>query len=75
MTLDEARTVVEIVSQRLSENAKIIWGAQISDDLKNVVRAMIIVTGVHSAQIFGPNSSLSAKKISDMENQLGIEYI
>lgn len=75
MTLDEARKVVEVVSQRLSENAKIIWGAQISDDLKNVVKAMIIVTGVQSAQMFGPKSSLHTKKINEMENQLGIEYM
>jgi cell division protein FtsZ len=75
MTLDEARKVVEIVSERLSENARIIWGAQISDDLKNVVRAMIIVTGVHSAQIFGPAKTVTAKRVEEIENQLGIEFI
>ena len=75
MTLDEARQIVEVVSQRLSENAKIIWGAQISDDLKNVVRAMVIVTGVKSAQIYGKGATLGAKKIADMENQLGIEFM
>ncbi|MBD3355352.1 cell division protein FtsZ, partial [Candidatus Woesearchaeota archaeon] len=33
MTLDEARKVVESISERLNDEAKIIWGAQISKDL------------------------------------------
>src|SRR3989344_4708178 len=33
MTLDEARRIVETVSEKLDEDARIIWGAQISDDL------------------------------------------
>ena len=38
MTLDEARTVVEAVSTRLDEDARVIWGAQISDDLGSTIR-------------------------------------
>jgi cell division protein FtsZ len=75
MTLDEARRVVEVVSEKLSENARIIWGAQISDDLKNMIKVMIIVTGVKSAQIFGPARTVTNKRINDMEDQLGIEFI
>lgn len=75
MTLDEARKIVESISEKLDEDAKIIWGAQISDDLTNVVRTLLIVTGVKSTQIFGPNRKVSVKKKLEIENELGIEFV
>ncbi|MBW2999433.1 cell division protein FtsZ, partial [Candidatus Woesearchaeota archaeon] len=59
MTLEEARRVVEAISDRLDEDAKIIWGAQISDDLQGTIRTMLIITGVKSSQIFGPDIKVS----------------
>ncbi|MAG52952.1 MAG: cell division protein FtsZ [Nanoarchaeota archaeon] len=75
MSLDEARKVVEGVSQKLDEDARIIWGAQILDDLENTIRAMLIVTGVSSPQIFGPQSRLPGKKKKEIEEELGIEFV
>lgn len=75
MTLDEARTVVETVSSKLADDARIIWGAQISDDLKGTIRVMLIVTGVKSSQIFGTTKKLGDKKKQEMENELGIEFV
>ena len=75
MTLEEARKVVESISDRLDEDAKIIWGAQISEDLENTIRAMIIVTGVNSPQIFGGIKSSPEGKKNKMENDLGIEFV
>ena len=78
MTLSKARAIVQRVSEKLDEDAKIIWGAQISEDLENTVRAMLIVTGVHSPQIFG--SSRTKRKVSEgkkkeIEDELGIEFM
>jgi len=53
MTLDEARKIVETITERLDEDARVIWGAQISEDLENTIRTLLIVTGVESPQIFG----------------------
>lgn len=75
MTLDEARNVVETISDRLDENARIIWGAQIYPDLQDTIRAMLIVTGVKSSQIFGPGGKIIDKKKKEMENELGIEFV
>ncbi|MEK6974286.1 MAG: cell division protein FtsZ [Nanoarchaeota archaeon] len=76
MTLDEARKVVETVSMKLDEDAKIIWGAQISEDLEKTIRAMLIVTGVNSPQIFGSRRTKSSgKKRSQMEEELGIDFV
>ena len=75
MTLAEARTVVETISERLDEDARIIWGAQISEDLKDVIRTMVIITGVKSSQILGPDHKISTKRKSELESELGIEFI
>ncbi len=75
MTLDEAKTVVETVSQKMSEEARIIWGAQISEDLGKTVRCMLIVTGVNSPQIFGPKRVMAQKEKKEIENELGIDFL
>ncbi len=75
MTLDEARKVVESVSQKLNEDAKIIWGAQIYKDLQNTIRVMLIITGVKSTQIYGPDRRISDKKKKEIESELGIEFV
>ncbi len=73
MTLDEARSVVEEVSKKLDEDAKLIWGAQISEDMQNVIRTLLIVVGVHSPQIFG-SRKIENEKI-DPKRELGIDFI
>ena len=75
MTLDEARKVVESVSGKLNEDAKVIWGAQISEDMASTIRVMLIVTGVKSSQIFGPERRLATRRKKEIENELGIEFI
>ncbi len=75
MTLDEARKVVEAVSERLSEDATLIWGAQIYKDLEKTLRVMLIVTGVQSSQIFGHDFKTTDVKRQEIEKELGIEFI
>ena len=73
MTLDEARVVVEAISKRLDPDARIIWGAQISDDLEGTIRVMLIVTGVKSSQILGKAHILEQKQ--ELSDELGIEFV
>ncbi len=75
LTLNEARRVVETISERLSEDAKIIWGAQIYEDLGGMLRVMLIVTGVKSPQIFGKTKKLSEATREEMQSELGIEFV
>ena len=74
MTLDEARKIVEAVSDKLDDDAKIIWGAQIYKDMDKTIRVMLIVTGVKSSQIFGTSTKTTDKK-KEFEHQLGIEFL
>jgi cell division protein FtsZ len=71
--LDEARKVVEEVNSRLEDDARIIWGAQISDDLEGSIRTMVIITGVKSSQIIG--SGITGEKKREFESELGIEFV
>ncbi|MBU0667021.1 MAG: cell division protein FtsZ [Nanoarchaeota archaeon] len=75
MTLQEAKKVVETISERLDEDAKIIWGAQITNDLEGTIRTMLIITGVKSNQIIGGGSNKSVDRKKDIENELGIEFV
>ncbi|MFH0870853.1 MAG: cell division protein FtsZ [archaeon] len=76
MTLDEARKVVETVSVKLDEDARMIWGAQISEDLEGTIRTLIIITGVKSSQIMGKrNRPETGEKKKDIESELGIEFV
>lgn len=72
MTLQEAKSVVEAVSTRLDEDAKIIWGSQISEDLGNTLRVLLIVTGVNSPQITGITKK---NDIDTNSSELGIEFV
>jgi cell division protein FtsZ len=75
MTLNEAKRVVEMVSTELADEAKVIWGAQIQEDMDKLMRVMLIVTGVKSSQIFGKDHKISSDKQSEMEKELGIEFL
>jgi cell division protein FtsZ len=72
MTLEEARRVVDTISKKLDEEARIIWGAQISEDLGGIIKVLLIVTGVKSPQIFGKRARSTDKK--EIEQELGIEF-
>jgi len=64
MTIAEAEGVVNEIYTRVDSKARIIWGAAIDPELENLVRTMIVVTGVKSPQILGkgtPGSISTAK--------------
>jgi len=75
MSLDEAKAVVETISDRLDEDANVIWGAQLANDMKDSIRVMLVVTGVQSPQIFGSEKTVSKQRKTEMESELGIEFI
>ncbi len=75
ITIKEAQQVCEAVSSRLSSDAKIIWGAQIAKELGDTVRALLIITGVKSPQIFGPEKPWSEEERKDIEKILGVEFL
>ncbi len=75
VTIKECQEIVEAVSTRLSPNAKIIWGAQIIKELGDSIRTMLIVTGVKSSQIYGPEKTFTEEQKKEIENVLGIDFV
>jgi cell division protein FtsZ len=57
MTIAEAESVVNELYTRIDPKARLIWGAMVDPDLENIIRTMVVVTGVKSPQILGKNTS------------------
>jgi len=74
MSLDECKLIIETIGNKLSPDAKLIWGAQISDDMEKSIRVLLIVTGVKSSQILGHGESMDSIKHKEIEEELGIEF-
>lgn len=74
MSLDEYKLIIETVGNKLNPEAKLIGGAQISEDMDNSIRVLLIVTGVKSAQITGGSESTESLKHKEIEEELGIEF-
>ena len=58
MSLDEYKTIIGAVGDKLSPDAKLIGGAQIAEDMDKSIRVLLIVTGVKSSQILGSSDSM-----------------
>ncbi|MBN2517604.1 MAG: cell division protein FtsZ [Candidatus Altiarchaeota archaeon] len=72
MTLQEAEAAVEYVSNKISPESNIIWGAQVDENIsKNVVKVMIVLSGVRGIQDVTSLSPASARKGSEID----VEYI
>ena len=63
MSLEEAKEIVSTVSERLDENAKIIWGTTIDENSENILRVLLIITGTKSSGITPFNSPKGTKKV------------
>ena len=75
VTIKECQEIVEAVAARLNTDAKIIWGAQIIKELGDSIRTMLIITGVSSPQIFGPEKTFSKERKKEIEKILGIDFV
>ncbi|MDI6884865.1 MAG: cell division protein FtsZ [archaeon] len=67
MTVEEAEGALQEVYKMMNPEARIIWGVQVSPELKSMIRTLLIVTGVKSEQIY-------ARKVVKKEN-FGIEIV
>jgi cell division protein FtsZ len=74
MSLEEYKTIIGTIGEKLSPDAKLIGGAQISEDMEKSIRVLLIVTGVKSSQILGHSESLDSLKHKEIEEELGIEF-
>ena len=76
LSLEESKVVIEEIGKHLGENARLIWGAQISPDMEKSMRVMVIVTGVRSPQILGSKvkQTKEEKVQGELSKELGIKF-
>lgn len=74
MTLDEINRVGELVTKEMDEDANVIWGARVTEDMKGKLMVMTIITGVNSPYIMG-RTRVEKKEAAQVVDELGIEVI
>ena len=77
LTLEEISRVGDLVTESLDEDANVIWGARVSEDMKGRLTVMTIITGVKSPWIIGKveQGAVQAEKAARMSSELGIEIL
>ena len=78
MTLENINKVGELVTESLDDDANVIWGARVSDELKGRIIVMTIVTGVQSPWITGKIAGRIPEPLREAEELnegLGIEIV
>ena len=76
MTLDEISRVGEMVTESMDEDANVIWGARVTEDMKGKLTCMTIITGVKSPWILGKvDKKKAAANRSRLGSELGIEIL
>ncbi|MFH1916113.1 MAG: cell division protein FtsZ [Nanoarchaeota archaeon] len=76
MTLDEISRIGEMVTESMDDDANVIWGARVSEDMKGKLTVMTIITGVKSPWILGKNTAkqtVAARQ--QLSEELGIEIV
>lgn len=52
MTVEEAEGALKEVYRMINPEARVIWGVQVTPELRDMIRTLVIVTGVKSEQIY-----------------------
>lgn len=73
--LEELNLIGETVKKQLSEEAQVIWGARIKDDMEGRVRVITIITGVKSPYIMGKDEDFELQSLKSKKSDLGIDEI
>ncbi|MBN2566517.1 cell division protein FtsZ [Candidatus Woesearchaeota archaeon] len=76
LTLEEINQVGELVTESLDEDANVIWGARVTDNMKGKLTVMTIITGVKSPWILGKEVAAERQQeVEELNDELGIEII
>jgi len=76
VTIRECQEICEAVATKINSDAKIIWGAQIYKELGNLVRALLIITGVKAPSAYAIGERVfTTEKQHEIEKILGIDFV
>ena len=63
MTVGEAQMASQIVTNSISERARIIWGCSIDPDITGTIKILLILTGASSKYMMGKDGESVASKL------------
>jgi cell division protein FtsZ len=76
LTLDDINRVGELITAAMDQDANVIWGARVTDDMKGKITVMTIITGVKSPWILGKSDLKRDSRLStQVSKELGIDMI
>ncbi len=61
MTVGEAQRAAEIVTNSVSDRARIIWGCSIEPEIEGTIKILLIVTGAKSKYMYGSGGEPTSK--------------
>ena len=75
LTLNEINDVGQKVTDKLNNQAQVIWGARIKEDLKGKMQVISIITGVKSPYVLGELDEEDESEVTGDVDDLGLEII
>lgn len=76
MTLDDANKAGRLITDNLDQDANVMWGARIDNELKGRIRIMTIITGVKSPYVLGKiDYTQPVQRAVEFSNELGIDLV
>lgn len=76
MTLDDVARAGELVTESLDDDANVIWGARVDENMKGKLTVMTIITGVKSPWILGKiDQKRATQEAEALSQELGIEIV
>jgi len=76
LTLDDINKVGEMITAQMDQDANVIWGARVEDNMKGKITVMTIITGVKSPWILGKSNPREISRQSEaIAEELGIEML
>ncbi|MEM0157945.1 MAG: cell division protein FtsZ [Thermoplasmataceae archaeon] len=77
MTVSEAQNAMSAIQEKISPDAKIIWGASVEEDMGDKIRVLVLLTGVKSPYMLsGKNEIRIMKKMLGGHDQdLGLDLV
>lgn len=76
MTLDDISRAGELITESMDDDANVIWGARIQENMKGKITVMTIITGVNSPWILGKiTKKQEVAQQQAMSEELGIEIV
>jgi cell division protein FtsZ len=90
MTVSEAERAADIVSSKMNERARIIWGCSVEPDQHGTIRILLIITGAKSKYLMGsgyedisqpidgmdsPEQSYSQQRSYSQDDGTGIDFV